>query len=317
MTADKIIAKLPQDYKLIYFSVYGSKLYGTDNELSDTDYKGIFLPSVQDILLKKYKDVIKFNSNNTNTKNQKEDTDIELYSIYKFLELIKKGETGAVDLLFSMFREDTVLYITKETQYIKDIYKFLLSNNISAFKGYCLQQTKRYGVRGSRYGTVKAVVEALNTGVYDKVQDFVSANTLLTELPYVEADEEFFEVLGRKYHLKAPFEIAKESILKVYNDYGHRSKKASEESGYDAKAISHAYRVIQEIKELLSTGFIVFPLRDAEYIREIKESKHNFDCILNDIETQIEELSESIENSALPDSINSDLIDKLLLLILS
>jgi predicted nucleotidyltransferase len=36
---------------LICETVFGSHLYGTSTEQSDRDYKGIFLPSAQDILL--------------------------------------------------------------------------------------------------------------------------------------------------------------------------------------------------------------------------------------------------------------------------
>ena len=33
--------------------MYGSKLFGTDNANYDTDYKCIFIPSMEDVLLKR------------------------------------------------------------------------------------------------------------------------------------------------------------------------------------------------------------------------------------------------------------------------
>jgi len=43
----KTVKKLCNDnnVKPLYISYFGSKLYGTNNEKSDTDFKGIFLPS--------------------------------------------------------------------------------------------------------------------------------------------------------------------------------------------------------------------------------------------------------------------------------
>ena len=38
------------NYRVVYVTQYGSKLYGTDNPNSDTDYKGIFIPNLLDAL---------------------------------------------------------------------------------------------------------------------------------------------------------------------------------------------------------------------------------------------------------------------------
>lgn len=68
----KIIDDFEAEYRarIVYITVSGSKLFGTDNANSDTNYKGIFIPSREDVLLKK--DIEHFNYNtNTKEKNDK------------------------------------------------------------------------------------------------------------------------------------------------------------------------------------------------------------------------------------------------------
>ena len=38
---------------IVFRSVFGSKLYGTDTRTSDDDYKAIFLPSIRELVLNK------------------------------------------------------------------------------------------------------------------------------------------------------------------------------------------------------------------------------------------------------------------------
>ena len=117
--------------KVIYITQYGSKLYGTDNPNSDTDYKGIFIPNKIDVLLKRDIEHYNFNSNSSNTRNTKDDIDLQLFSIYKFFSLLKKGETGAMDILFSLFRTDTQEYNDKNyTDIIKENYQKFYNRNL-------------------------------------------------------------------------------------------------------------------------------------------------------------------------------------------
>ncbi len=53
--------------------------------------------------------------------------------------------------------------------------------------------------------------------------------------------------------------------------YGERSKKALD--GSDWKALSHAYRGIIQINELLDTGEIIFPLKEANLLKQIKNAE--------------------------------------------
>ena len=74
---EKILKEFEDNYntKVLYVTLDGFKLFGTDSIDSDTDYKGIFIPNKRDILLKR--DIV--------SKNKKDDVDLQLYSIYNDL----------------------------------------------------------------------------------------------------------------------------------------------------------------------------------------------------------------------------------------
>jgi len=106
-------------YKVIYLTITGSKMYGLDTEKSDTDIKGIFIPSKRDLFLQKVDDVFSFNTQKT-MKNTSEDIDFTLFSIHHFLQRFQKSEANAVEIFFSMFRDDIILIQSEESLIIKN-----------------------------------------------------------------------------------------------------------------------------------------------------------------------------------------------------
>jgi hypothetical protein len=120
------------DYKIIYLTLTGSKLYGLDTSDSDTDIKGIFIPSKKDLLLQKAANVFSSNTQNQ-SKNTNQDVDFTLFSIHYFLNKLVKSEAHAVEMFYSMFREDTILHQTYEVSIIKDYKSSLVSINLNPF----------------------------------------------------------------------------------------------------------------------------------------------------------------------------------------
>lgn len=120
------------DYKIIYLTITGSKLYGLETIDSDTDIKGIFIPSKRDLLLQKAINVFSSNTQNQ-SKNTNQDIDFTLFSVHHFLNKLEKSETHAVEMFYSMFREDTILHQTYEVSVIKDYRSSLVSINLNPF----------------------------------------------------------------------------------------------------------------------------------------------------------------------------------------
>ena len=65
------------DNELIFKCYFGSHLYGTANKSSDSDFKGIFLPSQEQVLLGKIPKSINNSTKKGDGKNTSEDVDIE------------------------------------------------------------------------------------------------------------------------------------------------------------------------------------------------------------------------------------------------
>ena len=250
--------------KVLFVTKSGSKLYGTDTPESDTDFKGIFAPTREQVFLKEDIDNFTRDTNNTKVKNTSEDIDFSMHSIYQFFNQLNKSETGGVDVLFSMFREDTIVYKNDEfINIIKEKYKIFLNKNMKSFIGYALGQTKKFGIKGARYDELVHFYNEMTKELSDKYDD-----KLETLFPYfqeyfekhnnkyikmVEARgpksnglyriEPYISVLGKLFHGKVTVEYFLERIGKLYSQFGNRVITTS-------KSADNNKELVEELKEL-------------------------------------------------------------------
>jgi len=325
-----------QNCQVVYITMYGSKLYGTDNPNSDTDYKGIFIPNREDVLLKKDIEHYNFNSNENNTRNSKDDIDLQLFSIYKFFSLLKKGETGAIDILFSMFRKDTQVYNDKEfTNVIIENYKKFYSRNLHSFVGYCVGQSKVYNVRGERFNELHSFVEYFNALVkeqgaeklermFPQIEELFQAHNYkyinFTIAPTSRGSGEpkegkYVEVLGKRFLGTVTIAYFSEKITDMEEQFGNRARASAK--GVDFKALSHAVRVIDEVEELIDNDFIDFPLKNRVYITSVKEGNEKLDDVMDYIDQKLNVVQEKLELSTLPERSDEVFVNALILELLS
>ena len=86
--------------KILVKAIAGSKLYGTDLPTSDSDYKIVFLPSINEIIRLNVAQA-KFTSTGGNAKNTNKDVDVECFELRRYLQMVERGDTVALDLLFT------------------------------------------------------------------------------------------------------------------------------------------------------------------------------------------------------------------------
>ncbi len=333
MNLKQIIKDFEQEHnaKIVYITMYGSKLFGTDNPSSDTDYKGIFIPSKIDVLLKR--DIEHYNYNtNTHSKNEKEDVDLQLYSVYKFFNLLKKGETGALDLLFSLFREDTQMYNDKTfTSIIMENYSKLYNRHLHSFVGYCVGQSKMYNIKGQRFNELHNFVELFtsiaveNSEVklerYFKDIETIFASETYKYVKFIKAsisrgnqaykEGRYVELLGKRFAGSVSVGYFSEQITQMEAQFGNRSRSSAK--GVDFKALSHAVRVINEVEELLDDRFITFPLKNRVYITSIKEGNETLESVMDYLDVKLDEVQKKLEESDLAEKSDEQFIDNLLL----
>lgn len=96
--------------------------------------------------------------------------------------------------------------------------------------------------------------------------------------------------------------------LQTYDPMGHR-KNSVTQFGYDVKAASHIIRLLEECTELLSTGRLFFPLKNAAFIKHVKLGIFSLDDVFLFIKTCEENIKNCI--SVLPQKPNFDKIQAL------
>lgn len=307
----------------------GSIVYGTNLPTSDTDYKGIILPSAREILLGKVHDSIVNNSNKSESKNTAEDIDLEYFSLARFLKLVMDGQTVALDMLFT----PEYFWVSDPTQLWQKILlnrSCLLSTKMTSFVGYCKAQAQKYGIKGNRLGTLNSLVNYLEglpgympLSVYDKLfpefLDTLNADArqhiqVIDIRPTLNSEAvPHLEICGKKYAFTHNIAYILKSVKGLRDEYGERAKQASNSEGIDWKALYHAVRVAEEAKELLKTGNITFPRPEYLYLLAIRQGQVSYLEVSKHIEQAIEDIDSLKQNSLLRSEPDTKFVELLIM----
>ena len=127
----KLIEEKSPGAKPLYLVIRGSHAYGTNVETSDTDYAGVFIQSMDDILGNKYTEQINDDTNDT-----------VIYEIRRFLELLGSNNPTVLELLNTP--EDCIIYKDPAFDLIlNDKEKFITKICAKSFGGYAKQQISK------------------------------------------------------------------------------------------------------------------------------------------------------------------------------
>lgn len=288
---------------------FGSTLYGTRTEHSDIDIKSIFLPSSREIVLGNYKKTISTQRpKQQGERNTKDDIDVELFSLDRYLKLLTEGQTIALDILFGVTEDLPVNWYS--TWIWKEIYNNkdkLLCKDLAAFMGYAKTQAAKYGLKGHRVAALRETREWANLSPLKDHQylhelnpkDFVDKLENIHIKIVKDEHCEYLEVNNKKYQFNIKIGLFRDQINKAFQNYGKRSLLAETNEGIDWKALSHAVRVNSEGTELLRTGIITFPRQDKELLLKIKTGQLEYKEVADIIVQGQEELVEAAKYSSL------------------
>lgn len=320
----KFLEGYPNLY-IIFLCQFGSHLYGTATENSDTDIKGIFLPSKEQCFLNRIPKSITYNSKSgTDNKNTSDDVDIELYSLHYYLELLKKGDTGALDILHAWSNDEAIIQHSGIFLELYDNRKDFYTTNLKAFVGYCRTQAAKYGVKGSRLNDSKVVIDYLkyhiNAGKNIRLEDIWYSLPIGDHLKKIPADPEngfqfpMYDVCNRKLQSTVTIQYAYDVIEKFYLAYGERAQKAAENKGIDWKAVSHALRCAYQMRSLYREGDIIFPLKEADELLRVKNGECDYMTeVAPKLENLMDEVEELCSKSNFPKKVDSKKWDKWIL----
>lgn len=285
---------------------FGSHLYKLNSETSDHDYAGIYIPTLDDILMGKTTPVVDL-SDNKKTKNGIDDVDRKFYSLRKFIELAAKGDTNVMDILHCS--DDDVLITSNLFNLLRSVKSKCYTKNCSSMVGYLKAQANKYGVKGSRLAAVNKALKMCNA-IRDKSQtleeywDFIPTSEF-SKLIITDTEnsgiQRFYEVCGRKYQDCLTFEEFEENMKALKSKYGHRAEKAESNDGVDFKAISHALRVGYQTQDILTKGTYSFPLDQTDFIKKVKSGNVNIGEVRQVLEDLVKSIEIQIEESDLPE----------------
>ena len=258
--------------RIIVKKKFGAHLYGTATPESDVDYKGIFLPTKEEFLLGRVPKSHNYSTGKDESRNTRNDIDIELYSFHYFIKLACDGQTVAMDMLHApgnMIMQKSKIW----DAIVKNKHKFY-TKNLRSFIDYARRQASKYGIKGSRINAALQVLEMLK-----KVDSSKKMKAVWNQLPRVEHCYDVasdpngmrqYQVCGKSFQESATIGYVIPILEKFYADYGHRAKLAAENKNIDWKAVSHALRAAYQTKEILTENTINFPLSTADFLIKVK-----------------------------------------------
>jgi hypothetical protein len=281
-----------QGASLLFLTLFGSTLYGTESPgKSDVDARGIFLPSLESLIVNAAPKSLHFSTGDGARRNMAGDADIDLWSVQHWLlKLLPAGDTGALDLLFSPSHAACTLYRHPVLDAVfANPLRLMDTGKGRAYAAYSLGQAKKYGIKGSRVGALKTVRQWLREhcpepAAHERLGDYLDAMAdSCANSPYCSVEE----VQGEKaLQLCGKLHIASvrmpELLRRVEADmrrYGARAEAAERNQGLDFKALSHALRALDQMEELLQTGKIIFPLKNRAELLAVKEGKYPWDAL--------------------------------------
>ncbi len=314
----------------------GSCLYGLATPESDIDILGVVAEPIRyKCGFSKFNEIdFSIKDKLDNGRNSKDAVDEKYYSLSRFVSLLFDNNPTILELLFADLSDaDDII---KELH--ANRHHFLTARKVKdAFIGYATAQERKLEVKSDN-------IEAL-TMFYDRIKHIVvdgasSLKDILNREEYLKdvldeykADQLDIIALRDKSNSKNEIKalnnklekisfgtrqfsvnmLFKKFIEQVENTIKSKLNRAElvEVYGYDTKFASHYLRLLVEGIELLETGSITFPLKDRDFLLDVKKGKYSLDEILSfgvEYREKIADIKPVITNS-----VNHDAIEELVI----
>lgn len=178
----------PQVDNLVVAVTYGSHLYGTSTPTSDHDFKAVYLPSLEDLILAKAPKVLRFRfDKDGNTVGESESMpdngyEAEHTPVQKFVHDYLGGQAYAVETVFAVIQGAHLKHLPPVgtlgsrrgcafEALCHKLVKQYTHRNVNGMVGFAVKQTFDYVHRGQRLNAAKAVLDTLKRSL-----EFFTAN---------------------------------------------------------------------------------------------------------------------------------------------
>jgi hypothetical protein len=271
--------------KIIFKARVGSHLHGTSTPTSDEDFLGVFMPSAEDLLgvQNRPSEWTMNEKKSDGPRNSAGDVDCKLLSIQRFFEEAAQGQSQALELLF--IPKEHVLVSTPEWEEIlanKDL--FLSRKGIRPIIGFAVAQVHKATVKGENLTQIRELIAECERREGEglgrtSIRDHVEGGSIWNVPVQIHTNEHGFEmarIANRDYDLGTDVKRFRESLVFLEKKYGSRTREAAKNT-FDFKSLSHAFRLIGEAEEFITTGSITFPRPDAAFLLQVKQGVYEGD----------------------------------------
>ena len=305
-----MIEKIIAENNKILEVITGSYLYGTNSDTSDKDYIGIFMPDIEYVLgFRTCEEVdLSIKDKNEQGKNTEKALDRKLYEFRKFIKLALSNNPNILELLF--VNQENIVYINdigKELLNLK--YLFPYKGLKERFLGYAFAQKHKMVIKKDNYFDLINALDYLNQYPVNSINLTLLEIILKNNPPFMKKVSNFIVIGDLNFNLVTTIKIAKKKLEEKLNKVGNREELLTK-YGFDVKFGMHLIRLMLEGVELLKTGGLIFPLQEANMLKDIRNGKWEINKILNysyELEKEIESL---IKISNLPINPNIEVIEK-------
>jgi len=285
---------------IILLGLGGSHAYGTENEHSDLDIRGIATNSKRNILIRKdFEQVVE------------RETDTTIYSFEKIVKLLCECNPNTIEILG--LKPEHYLYLSPiGKELLKNKHLFLSKRAIHSFGGYANSQLRRMENKSARLVDQTKMEENILKSIQHADVDFRNKYFDMPEDSiklYVDASNQeeydseiFMDVTLKHYPLRDYSAMWSEmnNIVKAYSKFGKRNQNAVEHNKL-AKHMMHLVRLYLMCFDILENGEIVtyrekehdflMSIRAGKYLDEQRQPTPEFYKIVDELEKKLELLS--------------------------
>lgn len=293
--------KLYPDRKLLFLCKAGSHFFNLAGPNSDTDYKGVYLPSPKEFYEgESRRRFWERTTGKDDSKNSKDDVDVYLFSYTFFLDLLSRGDFNCMELLYCS--KENIIHIEPEFKQLVEMRKALMVNDVSAFLGFIKKEYRRYGVNINHYNEQQKFSEFLKQypvhtrlrDIWKDLEQYAEGNDYIiftTSLTGKNNEVPTIKVAQRMYQNTVTIDYVYNAIDKRLDRYGHRQKNMAA-SGVEFKGLYHALRLIYEANDLFDYGEFKLPFDKTRWfmLKSIKEGNINQDFLFELIDEEIDKL---------------------------
>lgn len=309
-----------QNNNIIILTVGGSHAYGTSNEKSDLDIRGIYYNTPEDILLMKEPGQIIDNT-----------TDTTLYSFNKMIHLLAQCNPNCIEILGN--ENWQYLQMNMAGDYLLENRELFLSQRcINTFGGYAISQLRRLENISNKYVSQSAQEKHILDSIFRAKTTFPetyfpmdkesSINLYIDDAVQEDMETEIFMDVNLKHYPLRDYTSMwndMKSIVSSYKKIGKRNQHAIDHNKI-GKHMMHLIRLYIMCLDILEKKVIktyreeehdmLMEIRNGKYLDDNQQPIPEFYEMVDDFEKK---LDEAAKNTDLPEHPDMEKINKLVM----